>query len=84
MTTRTIAMNGNKEFFVITRFADCSIGEAGPFATGEAAAAEIMAQEKFDAECDDVDSAAFDDITWATYPVGNNNNCALTEDDIPF
>lgn len=82
-TTRTIAMNGNKEFSVITRFADGSIGQAGPFATGEQAAAEIMLQEKFDAECDEIDSLGWDDIE-PYYNVISNTTINLSEDDVPF
>ena len=42
-TTRTIAKNGNNEYFVITRCHGVFISQDGPFASGEDAAEEIAA-----------------------------------------
>lgn len=49
-TTRKIAANGLGQFFVHTYYYDGSVGEDGPFATGEEAAGEIARQEREDTE----------------------------------
>jgi len=48
--TYKIAANGLKQFFVHAHYYDGSVGEHGPFASGEAAAAEIKSMEREEAE----------------------------------
>ena len=54
-TTRNIAHNALGQFFAITRYADGSVNEAGPFASGEAAAAAIAEEVALAAYFDECD-----------------------------
>ena len=67
--TRTIAHNALGQFFAISRFHDGSVDEAGPFASSEAAAAEIAQQEQMDAEIEQAEGQAWADdmaqMRWA-------------------
>jgi hypothetical protein len=56
-TTRNIAHNALGQFFAITRYADGSVNEAGPFASGEAAAAAIEEEVALFAMFDECDAA---------------------------
>ena len=66
---RNIGFNGNGQFFVISRYSDGSVGEDGPFASGEAAAAEIFRQEREQIEWDDA-RAEYEAAQGPEFPYG--------------
>ena len=56
--TRNLGHNGNGQVFVLCYWYDGSVSQDGPFATGEAASAEIFRQEREDREWADAQADA--------------------------